>query len=205
MEIKEIFNHWKATFSNCNREVLEPCFQQIINEYSKESRYYHNFEHVSHLIEQISLLILSEEERTILINAALFHDVIYVAGSNSNEVKSAEFASNSLIKMNVDKYLITKVCEIIMATSNHESNCKLTQLFLDMDLSILGSNKKTYYHYKAMMQKEHKRIPTLLYKIGRKRFLKSMLSKSFIFNTSEYRNKYEAIARTNLSYELKTL
>ncbi len=205
MEIKEIFNHWKSTFTGSNCEALEPCFKQIISEYSKDNRYYHNIVHIGQLLEQITLLTLSVEEQTILINTALFHDVIYAAGSNSNEKKSAVFAFNSLSKLGLNKALISKVCEIIIATSNHESNCKLTQLFLDMDLSILGSNQGTYYNYTVQIQKEHKLIPTPLYKIGRKRFLKSMLSKSFIFSTNLYRDRLETQARINLSNELKTL
>jgi predicted metal-dependent HD superfamily phosphohydrolase len=205
MEIKEIFKHWKSTFSNSNCDAIEPCFQQIISAYSEENRHYHNVEHLSNLLEQIVLLKLQKEERNILIYTTLLHDVIYEAGSNSNEEKSAEFAFNSLSKLGLNKGLISKVCEIIIATSNHESNSKLTQLFLDMDLSILGANQETYYNYTAQIKREHERIPTVLYKIGRKRFLRSMLSKPFIFSTNLYRDRLETQARINLSNELKTL
>jgi predicted metal-dependent HD superfamily phosphohydrolase len=205
MELKEIFKHWKSTFSTRNCEALELCFQQIISEYAKENRHYHNIEHIGHLLEQITLLTLSVEEQTILINTALFHDVIYAAGSNSNEKKSAVFACHSLSKLGLNKAIISKVSELIIATSKHESNCRLTQLFLDMDLSILGSNQETYYNYTLQIQKEHQLIPTPLYKIGRKRFLKAMLSKPFIFSTHMYRDRLETQARINLSNELKRL
>ena len=103
---------------------------------------------------------------------ALFHDVIYIAGRKDNEQKSADVAAFWLTKLNFEPNQIQLISEIIKATTTHKSSNFITQLFIDMDLSILGESEIKYLEYKAQIRKEHAQIPNCLYKIGRKRFLK---------------------------------
>jgi predicted metal-dependent HD superfamily phosphohydrolase len=205
METRNIYALWSATFENAIFKDLKQCFSIIIEQYTNPNRYYHNLNHIGNLISQIEPLSLPKDNKAILLNVALFHDVIYISGSKNNERKSAEFAAYWLSKLNFCTIKSQMICNIIRSTNTHESSDDLTQLFLDLDLSILGGNEEKYLEYIGQIRKEHIQIPNYLYKIGRKRFLNHMLSREFIFSTSEYYRDFEKIARKNLNNELKAL
>lgn len=205
MKTTDIYTIWSKTFENAVSEDLEQCFSAVTEHYTNSSRHYHSLKHIANLIKQIEQLPLSKDDKVMLINVALFHDVIYKAGRKDNEHKSAEFAGYWLSKLNLGTIKSKIVCDIIKATKTHQSQDFLTQLFLDIDLSILGVNEKNYQEYTVQIRKEYVQIPNYLYKIGRKRFLKEMLSREVIFSTSEYYEAYENQARKNLSNELSGL
>jgi len=205
MKNTNLYSSWSATFEKAISDDLEKCFSIVTEHYSNASRHYHNLKHIENLITQIETLSLSAYDNAILINVALFHDVIYKAGRKDNELKSAEFATYWLSKLNMRTTELEIICDIIRSTNAHQSSDLLTQIFLDIDLSILGENEENYQKYLVKIRKEHISIPNYLYKIGRKRFLKNMLSRKAIFSTSEYFETFENQARKNLSNELNVL
>ncbi len=202
MKATDIYTIWSATFEKALFKDLEQCFLIVTEHYSKPNRHYHNLKHIENLITQIQQLSLSADDNAILINVAVFHDVIYKAGRKDNENKSAEFAANWLSKFNLGTIESQMIFDIIRSTNTHQSSDFLTQLFLDIDLSILGENEENYQEYIVQIRKEHIQIPNYLYKIGRKRFLKQMLSREVIFTTPEYFEAFEIDARKNLKNEL---
>lgn len=205
MKTTDIYAIWSTTFEKASFKDLEQCFSIVSKYYNSPNRYYHNLNHIDNLIKQIEQLSLSKGDNAILINVALFHDVIYKAGRKDNEHKSAEFTAHWLLKLNLGTIESKMICDIIRSTNTHQSSEFLTQLFLDLDLSILGVNEENYQEYTAQIRKEHIQIPNYLYKVGRKRFLKNMLSREVIFFTSEYYETYENLARKNLRNELNEL
>lgn len=205
MKTTEIYTIWSATLEKALLKDLEHCFLLVTEQYEGPNRYYHNVRHIEHLMSQIKALSISEDDKAILIQVAVFHDVIYKAGRNDNESKSAEFAAYWLSKLNMGVVETQVICDIISATNTHESSDFLTQLFLDMDLSILGVNEDAYQEYTLRIRKEHIRIPNFLYSRGRKRFLKKMLDREVIFATPTYFEAFENSARKNLRNELNSL
>ncbi len=196
---------WKRAFPNARLEDIAQCSAMVIKHYGQSNRHYHNFDHVTALIRQIIRASLIRSDENILINVALFHDVIYIPGRKDNEHKSAELAKKWLAILQVDTHTAQRTCAIIKATASHKSDDFLTQLFLDMDLSILGANELNYQEYTSQIRKEHYQVPHCLYKIGRKRFLAQMLSRTTIFSTPKYYKSFEKMARKNMKNELNSL
>lgn len=205
MEKKEIYTTWKSSFEGVSETQIKKAFDAIVKQYEQPHRYYHNLEHVAYILRQIDQLKLIKRDRQILIYTAFYHDVIYKAGSTQNEIESADFAKQWLQKLKLDASIIQSVERSILATQNHQSNNELTQLFLDMDMSILASDQQAYESYTEAIVKENRRFPSFLFRMKRKQFIKNTLKKSEIFLTELYRNRYELIARTNLLRELNTL
>lgn len=205
MKATDLYTIWSQTLEKALTKNLEQCFLIITEHYTNSNRHYHNLKHIENLITQIGPLSISEDHKLILINVAVFHDVIYKAGRKDNEHKSAEFAGYWLPKLNLGAFETQLICDIIRATNTHQSSDFLTQLFLDIDLSILGVNEEDYYEYTVHIQKEHFQIPKCLYSIGRKRFLKKMLAREVIFATPVYYDHFENKARKNLENELNSL
>lgn len=205
MEIKEIYKTWISTFATVNVKLAKQVFDEITAFYNDKKRYYHTLDHVASLFNQIETTNLPLEDKAILINVALFHDVIYKAGSKQNELRSSVFANVKLNQLNLDSRFIHSVCKIIEDTASHQSENHLNRLFIDMDLLVLAAHRDEYKDYCEMIKLEHKSIPPLLYNWGRKKFLKNMLAKPRIFLTEDYRIKHEVQARSNMITELRSI
>ena len=73
---------------------------------------------------------------------------------------------------------------IILATIEHrvvtdgwnstDENVKLMKLFLDLDLSILGSDRPTYIDYCQRVRKEYEHVPDSMFLEGRIKVLKHL-------------------------------
>jgi len=204
MENNKIYQVLNSICKDGNSSDIKQCVEIVNKHYNASNRHYHTLNHVFKLLLQIKTTTISNSDKYVLCLVAIFHDVIYNSTKKDNEFQSALFAKKRLTKLKVNTEFINTVCKLIEATAIHESDNKLSQLFNDMDLSILGTEAKEYKNYCAQIRKEYSTTPYLLYKIGRKRFLKSMLSKPRIFFTEQYK-KLEKPARTNMLMELKSL
>ena len=94
----------------------------IEERYAEPHRFYHIFTHIEFLIEKIDELfrkgIINEDERDILIVAALFHDIVYNPQRSDNEEKSVEFMKEqiryeSLCSAHVVHIFLTESIQIV--------------------------------------------------------------------------------------------
>lgn len=67
---------------------------------------------------------------------------------------------------------------MILATKKHEllNDSADLKLFLDFDLSILGTSAEVYQRYSQAIRKEYSWGPYFLYRKGRKKILENFLS-----------------------------
>ena len=202
---KQLYTDWLVLSQQKDTKVAQQCFETVIKYYQQKHRFYHTLTHLNDVFTQLKKLQLSTYDRLILAHVTLFHDVIYDSSSKENEFQSAQFAEKWLLKLKVVKNDIAYIKEIIIDTATHISDDPLARLFFDMDMTILGTPKDVYEAYTEAIQKEYSTIPKLLYRIGRKRFIKQLLSREWIFNTKGCRDSFEKQARVNLSCELKSL
>lgn len=196
---------WKALFKDPDQKQVNSFWKDIHSHYSEPHRAYHNIEHLEHILGLIELQDLKLEDRETLIHATVFHDVIYQPGSTKNEKESAEYAETALQNLKQPKAMVEKVTRIILATANHQSTDPLTQLFLDMDMAILGTTPQAYQKYRNAIRQEHQNILGILYNIGRRKFLKNTLKQERIFQTLEFFSSYEQKSRINIQNEIHTL
>lgn len=205
MENKDTYQDWLTLSQTEDSPITIACYKEIENQYGLPERKYHTIYHIQDIFQQILSLVITTTQKAILTHAALFHDVIYIPGAKDNEIKSAEFAVTWLKKLQVPKSHIDSVYQLIIATSDHISEDSLIQLFLDMDLSILGTSPEVYKQYHKSIRKEYSKIPLQRYNIGRKQFLQHTLNRNHIFTTTHYQSMYEQQARINMKEELNTL
>jgi predicted metal-dependent HD superfamily phosphohydrolase len=174
---------------------------EVIRRYNENHRHYHNLTHVTRLLELYDELDQNDPD---LILAIFYHDVVYKPGSSKNEEKSAAFARKSLGRLGVDPSRINLICEMITATADHLNPPAdpLTRIFLDLDMSILGSPREEYKAYAEGVRKEHPRIPEIVFRKNRRKFLEKILAAQSIYCTDLFREKYEAAARANIDWEI---
>ena len=85
--------------------------------------------------------IESNEELTILLTAAAYHDIGFVISELNHEQQSSILCMNMLPKFGYTDNEIDKICEIIMATKIPQSpKSHLAEILCDADLDYLGRN-----------------------------------------------------------------
>jgi predicted metal-dependent HD superfamily phosphohydrolase len=211
--VKELEVRWRELLESYHIEpqIGALIFQDILTAYSEPHRHYHNLNHLNHMFQELDTYEADSREidsasrvTNEMLWAVWYHDIVYKPGASSNEKKSAIKAKESMLQLNIQQSSIDKVVALIMATKNHQTNTGdiSTQVFLDADMAILGSDEDYYLKYRDSVRREHANIPDFLFNRGRKKFLSQTLKQSRIFMSSFFYDKYEQIARKNIDNEL---
>ncbi len=209
--MKALERRWRKLLKNYHieQQIGAPFFQEILSAYSEPHRHYHNLNHLNHMFQELESYETDSSEVVTneMLWAVWYHDIIYKPGAITNEKKSAIKAKESMRSFNIQQSSIDKVIELIMATEHHQTDSDdiNTQIFLDADMAILGSDETSYSKYCKVVRKEHSGIPDFLFNRGRKKFLSSTLKQESIFLSSFFYRKYELTARRNIELELSDL
>ena len=172
--------------------------------YSNASRYHHDFSHLKNMFEQLAYVKNDVEDIDALSFSIFYHDIVYIVTRSDNELKSAEVLESDLSITSFDQ--IQKCKSQIEATKNHyKSEFQDTNILLDLDLSVLGTEWENYEEYARNVRQEFKVYPNFLYRKGRKKFLKTFLEKDQIFKTDYFIERFEQQAIKNLNMELEFL
>lgn len=107
---------------------------------------YHDVQHTKDVVEAANYLaikeILGEQETSIVLTAALFHDIGFTSGYDEHEASSCEIARKILPSFDYDTIQIEKICKLIMATKLPQKPANiLEEIICDADLFYLGSDK----------------------------------------------------------------
>lgn len=190
--------------------VVEPHREQIWTviqqNYTDASRVYHNLEHVMSLFEFIRFATKAGvvlQDPAAVDWAVWFHDVVYDPRSDTNEADSAQLAGELLTAAGLPAATVEKVKQYILVTADHhhidgDDDC---DVFVDADLSILGSPLQRYAEYAVAIRQEYSHLIDADYCVGRARVLKRMLDREQLFLTDVGKSACEAAARANMSHE----
>lgn len=186
--------------------LIDQLWQEIEQCYSGSKRHYHNLQHLSHLLAQITEVKAQILRWDVILFSLYYHDIVYKGTKSDNEAKSAVFAVKRMGELGVPNELIEN-CEVqILATKSHElSGNSDTNLFTDADLAILGSNWEDYVAYYESVRKEYAVYPDFMYRPGRKKVLEHFLKMPKIYKTDYFYRKFEAEARENIAREIALL
>jgi predicted metal-dependent HD superfamily phosphohydrolase len=209
MNIKQLKFKWINLLEElkANLKVGEKIFLNIINSYSVPERHYHNLNHIQQVLaiaEEMKLLAKNSQAIQL---AAWFHDIVYLPENQDNEEKSAVYAEDILSQLQVDYPTINLTKELILNTNSHkyDSDNIDIKIFLDADLSILGSASSEYQIYAQAIRQEYAWLSNEEYHQGRKKVLRNFLSRERIYLTEYLFNKLEHQARLNIQAELISL
>ena len=189
-----------------NQTATEQTFNQIVESYSTPNRYYHNLEHINHVLEVIQSLEFPTKYfdlKTVQF-AAWFHDIVYETKAKDNEEKSAEYAVEVLSSLSIPSDVIKNVKKLILQTKHHQASTTdfNAQVLLDADLAILGSNLAEYSKYAQAIRQEYIWVPETKYFAARKKILENFLQRKNIYFTQFMQQTKEKIARNNIETEM---
>ena len=215
-ELGTIFE-WHLTAINNAIEpaILKALWQDIAVRYNESQRAYHSLQHIQQLFTQFEQIKHHLNEPHIIALALFYHDVIYAPTRSDNELKSAEYAVESLTG-----YLSAEQCQhiyaLIMMTASHQIDKWSNKVkereeysdaayFLDMDLSVLGSSWSEYEHYAHAVRQEYAHVSDDDYRVGRMAVLKELLAHPTLYLTDYYYERLEKQARKNIEHEITLL
>ena len=204
----ELLNlRWSALFEHVeNSREVNGVFNDLVGLYTNPQRYYHNLAHIKACLTHLDEVTHYIDNKRIVELALWFHDVIYHPGKSNNELLSARFAERSLALFDYTEQDIQQVSHLVNLTkhpSKPESNDE--KFLIDIDLAILGAGEPLYQNYSKWVRMEFHRVPSVLYKKGRKNILQEFLDMERIYQTDLFYHLYEKRARRNMLAELQQL
>lgn len=184
-------------------ELSEALWIEIESSHSSKNRYYHTLAHLCHMLHQLGQHKPHLHDRDALLFSLFYHDIVYNVTQRDNEILSAQLAENRLVRLSVPTETILHCTHQILATQHHEKhNDSDINIFLDLDLAILGQSSEIYADYAHKIRQEYAIYPDEMYKAGRKKVLHHFLQQHRIFKTDLFSDLYEKNARQNLATEL---
>jgi predicted metal-dependent HD superfamily phosphohydrolase len=186
---------------------IDLLFGLITNAYSKPDRYYHNLNHINHVLITIDRFNLELHNPLAVKFAAWFHDFVYAPQASDNEAQSAKLAKELLTEINVSSAVIDRVQQLILATQGHQIDPSDLDrsIFLDADLAILGTDPAQYQNYARSIRQEYSWVSDAEYQVGRTKVLESFLHRDRLYYTDLLFDELESIARTNMEQEIADL
>lgn len=164
-------------------------------------RAYHNWSHIVALFELIERHNLTLDIHQYL--AVLFHDIVYVPGSPTNERDSSEAMRDMADGLFSHKQL-NDAAIIIHNTKTHIPTFFDSRIVLDLDMAILGQTEKHEFFNRAIRD-EFRRYSDAEYNAGRSAFFKELLARPVIYHTEQFRDVYENPAREYMTQWIKSV
>lgn len=207
----QLQERWQRLWRNISAVGIDlDLYQLIVGWYSEPHRHYHT---LTHLVECFNAVDLLKSWYTNTLQwddvetALWFHDAVYDTRRHNNEVASAGLARQLLINHGVNANFVTHVCRLIEGTDHRDvdSGSPVFDMVKDADLSILGSSADRYALYEQQIRQEYDWVPFEHFKQARAEVLQRFLDRRFIYGTRCMRERYEDLARTNLTSAVAVL
>lgn len=199
------FNLLKQLHADPN--LGESIFVNLIEAYSSTARHYHNLYHLQHILNSLAEVRESIVNFSALGLCAWFHDYIYDPQAVDNEMESAIAAERILSRLRINFDTVRLVQQIILSTRKHEPFLEETDnlIFLDVDLSILGTSPDRYLAYSQAIRQEYGHLSDRDYQESRKQVLSQFLARERIYYTDYFYQRLESTARRNIQTEIDRL
>lgn len=175
--------------------------------YDSPGRYYHNWSHIQDCLSKLNEFLrdpLNGDEFGVLSDALVWHDLVYDAQRNDNEIQSAiEYALYSVGNFGRAR----EVTRLILLTKDHmvEQGDLLGAIMVSIDLSSLGCDPEQFLVNSENLRKEHAHVVDTDWRGRSMAFFEDMLNREVIFPLPLYRERYEEQARINMMNAYLTL
>jgi predicted metal-dependent HD superfamily phosphohydrolase len=184
----------------------EPEWSSLSACYAEPHRAYHTMDHIAHCLDELEEVRSRAADPVAVEMALWYHDAIYDSRATDNEARSADLVRQAAASMGLARGRGDRAAEFILV-STHRALVEDpdAQLFADIDLSILGRPSAIFAAYERNVRTEYAWVPEPAFRAARSRILQSFLDRPSIYATPHFRDKYESMARLNLSVSLNQL
>lgn len=174
-------------------------YEALFQAYAEKHRHYHTQAHLDDCLEKFDRVKSLAEQPQEIELALWFHDAIYRPYYSDNELKSASWAKSFLCANGAGQARADRVHKLVMATVHAApASGRDASLLVDVDLSILGSEKNAYSEFESAVRKEYSWAPYFLYRKKRSGILASFLNRDRIYQNDYFFQRFEEKARQNI-------
>ncbi|MCB0640341.1 MAG: hypothetical protein KDC44_01820 [Phaeodactylibacter sp.] len=196
---------WETLAANhcTDAALIDTYWQEIERQYTQTARHYHNLGHLDFMFQKFDGIQSQVADPDVFQFSIFYHDIIYNARRQDNELKSAELAQERISVLGLSADRVQQCYEQILATKAHQTSSDTdTNFLLDIDLAILGADLPSYQQYAQQIRAEYAMYPNFLYRKGRRKVLQHFLAMPQIYKTGYFQERLERQARENLEWEL---
>lgn len=185
-----------------------PHWSKLDSLYRSAGRHYHTWRHIGHFLDALERFAGAKNTPALRL-AAFYHDAVYDTTRSDNEAKSAELLAEFGRSVGLRQDIIEDAVVMVLATARHvvpEGRlAEQCHLFIDCDLSILGSTRAAYRRYSADIRLEFAHVSEEDFRKGRSAVMGRFLEREVIFHTPAIKAVYEKRARRNMAAEIALL
>ena len=179
---------------------------QLIACWSEPHRHYHTMQHLSECLSQFEAVRGLAQQPGEVALALWFHDAFYDPHRSDNELRSAQWAHQSVMAAGVSVPVADRVHALVMHTRHAAVPDEAdAMLLVDVDLSILGAPAPRYDEFERQVRAEYAHVPLQAFRERRSLISQSFLARSPLYHTAYFQTTREAQARANLSEAVKKL
>ena len=193
----DLFTIWKQTMECLNCLGQKDMFDDLLLCYQEASRQYHTTQHLVSCFIHYEICQSKMKDPLVVALALFYHDVVYDVRRLDNEQMSAQAWQRDGSRLGLSNETIENVTGMILATKNHKTEDADTQIFLDIDLSILGEQDEVFDQFERDIRAEYVWVPEEIFRNRREQILRKFLERDQIFYTSSFCS-FEQKARKNL-------
>nr|WP_231402583.1 N-methyl-D-aspartate receptor NMDAR2C subunit [Caenimonas aquaedulcis] len=197
---------WQRAWHDLGLPADEAVHRRLVDCWSEPHRAYHTMQHLGEcmaLFDGVRALAHAPGEVAL---GLWFHDAFYDVHRDDNELRSAQWAAQSVRDAGGDEALATRVLALVMATTHQAvPEGADAKLLVDIDLAILGADRVRFDESDVQIRREYAHVPDADFRAGRRRVLGRFLARPHLYGTEHFRNLLEARARANLQRALARL
>ncbi|AZQ72993.1 MULTISPECIES: hypothetical protein [Streptomyces] len=184
-----------------------PYADDLLARWGEPQRRYHTVDHLAAVLGHLDALAPHAEDIETVRLAAWFHDAVYRPDRSENEERSAHLAERALPELGLDHTRTTEVARLVRLTTSHDPapGDRDGETLCDADLAVLGGTPHEYAHYAAAVREEYGFVPDDVFREGRAAVLRQLLALPRLFRTPLGHDRWELLARRNLTAELELL
>lgn len=196
---------WNDLWQTLGGPLPRGCFAELSAAYAAADRHYHGSAHIEACLGHLDRWRHLAGEAALVELALWTHDLIYDTRRQNNEAASAERACQWLEEAGLREQA-PALREMILATRHQEAPADTdAALVVDIDLSILATDERTYAGYEAAVRAEYAWVPEPLFRAGRARLLRQLLDTPSLYQHAPLAALWEEPARHNLEAALTAL
>lgn len=174
--------------------------------WSESHRAYHTLQHLDECLALFAEHGAPARDADAVEAALWLHDAVYDPRRDDNEARSAALARALLSAHDVADARIAHVEAMIRATTHAAMSADAdTRLVCDIDLAILGAAPPRFAEYEAQIRQEYAWVPMPVYRATRAGVLDRLLARATLYQTPDFRERFEAAARENLQRSIAVL
>lgn len=185
--------------------------KDIIASYDRTERTYHNLAHLADCFQKFERVRWFFRCPDVVEFAIFYHDAVCFPGAFDNEERSVALFTRMAYARALPDDLVTEVSKCILATKRHVADPVCAPdiaLFVDIDLSILGTKSCQYDDYAQAIRAEY--LGVIPYEdswaLHRTAFIDELLAgRPTVYLTPIFRSMFEERARANLMEERSRL